>query len=136
MPYCPGCGSEVIESAEICPHCGTRVGKQKRTQYPRMSNGDLVTGEKSTILAVILGIIIPGTGVMYGGRIGLGIVILLGTVFLSLVTILLLATILFIILGIISWIMGFVLWIYGIWKGYDLCKQNNILWYDYLSENQ
>ena len=126
MPYCPGCGSEVIESAEICPHCGTRVGKQKKTQYPRMPNGDLVTGEKSTAVAVILGIIIPGTGVMYGGRIGLGIVIFLVTVFLSLIT-------LFVLL---SGIILFVLWIYSIWKGYDLCKQNNILWYDYLSENQ
>ena len=111
MPYCPGCGSEVIESAEICPHCGTRVGKQKKTQYPRMPNGDLVTGEKSTAVAVILGIIIPGTGVMYGGKIGLGIVIFLT-----------------------CWLV--LPWIYGIWKGYDLCKQNNILWYDYLSENQ
>ena len=118
MPYCPGCGSEVIESAEICPHCGTRVGKQKKTQYPRMPNGDLVTGEKSTAVAVILGIIIPGTGVMYGGKIGLGIVIFIVSVLLAIV------------------VIGVVTWIYGIWKGYDLCKLNFILWYDYLSENQ
>lgn len=83
-----------------------------------MPNGDLVTGEKSTAVAVILGIIIPGTGVMYGGKIGLGIVI-------------------FLVTAILVWfIIGIIPWIYGIWKGYDLCKQNNILWYDYLSENQ
>ena len=119
MPFCPGCGAEVIESAEMCPKCGTRVGKQKKTQYPRMPNGDLVTGEKSEAIAVIIGLIIPGTGVMYGGKIGLGIVILL------------LSCILF-----FMFFIGLIPWIYGIWKGYDLCKQNNIIWYDYLAENQ
>lgn len=55
---------------------------------------------------------------MYGGKIGLGIVI-------------------FLVTAILVWfIIGIIPWIYGIWKGYDLCKQNNILWYDYLSENQ
>lgn len=83
-----------------------------------MPNGDLVTGEKSVAVAVILSIIIPGTGVMYGGRIGLGLIILiLTTIFV------------WIIIGIIPWI-------YGIWEAYDLCKQNNVLWYEYLSENQ
>ena len=55
MPFCPGCGVEVIDTAEICPHCGTRVKKQK--QYPRMPNGDLVTKEKSAGVAVILGLL-------------------------------------------------------------------------------
>lgn len=84
-----------------------------------MPNGDLVTGEKSAAIAVILSIIIPGTGVMYGGRIGLGLLILiLSWVF------------------IILFFIGLIPWIYGIWKSYELCKQNNVLWYEYLDENQ
>lgn len=53
MPFCPGCGVEVIDTAEICPSCGTRVKKPK--QYLRNSNGDLVTKEKSAGIAVLLG---------------------------------------------------------------------------------
>lgn len=118
MPFCPGCGCEVIESAEVCPKCGTRVGKEKKTAYPRLPNGDLVTGEKSVAIAVILGFLIPGTGAMYGGKIGLGIVILILSYALIIVAI------------------GIIPWIYGIWLGYDLCKKNNLLWYEYLDENR
>ncbi|WP_319378273.1 zinc ribbon domain-containing protein [uncultured Methanocorpusculum sp.] len=118
MPYCPECGAEVYASAEICPSCGTRL-KKPHTELPRNAHGDLVTGEKSEVLAVILGFFIIGAGLMYAGRVGLGI-------FHLVLSILLFWTIL----------VPLALWIYGMLKGYELCKENNMLWLQYLEENR
>lgn len=34
MPFCHGCGNEVIDSAEICPKCGTRIVRGRVDQTP------------------------------------------------------------------------------------------------------
>lgn len=118
MPFCPGCGAEVLATAEICPVCGTRIKKLHR-DLPRNAHGDLVTGEKSEVLAVILGFFIIGAGLMYAGRVGLGVLHLV----LS-------------ILFCWTFLVPFALWIYGMLKGYELCKENNLLWIQYLEENR
>jgi len=116
MSFCPGCGTEVVESAEICPKCGTRVNARKRSEFPRRADGELVIGEKSTGIAVILGFFIIGAGLMYAGRVGLGVLHLV-------LSILFCWTI----------VVPLALWIYGMFKAYDLCKEHNLLWIEYLN---
>ncbi len=82
----------------------------------RRADGELVTGQKSAGLAVILGLIIIGAGLMYAGRVGLGIAhLILSVVFCWTI------------------IIPLALWIYGMIKAYDLCKENNLLWIEYLN---
>ena len=76
-----------------------------------------VTGEKSPFLALVLGIFFPGVGVMYAGRIGLGVVILILSVLFA------------------AFIIGLIIWIYGIYKGYSMCTENNRLWANYLASH-
>ncbi len=119
MPFCPGCGAEILTTVEICPVCGTRVHNKPRSNLPRNAHGDLVTCEKSEVLAVILGFFIIGAELMYAGRVGLGVVHLV----LS-------------ILFCWTFLVPLALWIYGMLKGYELCKENNLLWIQYLEENR
>lgn len=86
------------------------------------SDGKIVKGRKSPFLAAILSFIIPGLGLMYAGRIGLGLVILILAVLLGIT-----------ILGLI---ISLILWLYGIFKAYSLCSENNFIWYTYLRDNQ
>lgn len=85
------------------------------SSIPTTSWGKPVTGEKSSFLALILSFFFPGVGIMYAGRVGLGIVIFLLSFFL-----------IFIIIGLIPWI-------YGMYKGYVMCEENNRLWAQYLA---
>ena len=76
-----------------------------------------VTGEKSPFLAFVLSLFLPGVGVMYAGRIGLGFVILILSLLLA------------------AFIIGLIIWIYGIYKGYSMCTENNRLWAYYLASH-
>ena len=77
--------------------------------------GKPVTGEKSPFLALVLSFFFPGVGVMYAGRIGLGVVILILSVLLA------------------AFIIGMIFWIYGMYKGYSMCSENNRIWAQYLA---
>lgn len=79
--------------------------------------GKPVTGEKSPFLAFVLSFFFPGVGVMYAGRIGLGFVILILSVILAV------------------FIIGVIFWIYGMYKGYSMCCENNLLWAQYLASH-
>ena len=50
--YCGNCGAEIDINAEICPKCGVRVMYRP-------------TNNKSTILAAVMSIFIPGLGQIY-----------------------------------------------------------------------
>ena len=82
---------------------------------PTTSWGKPVTGEKSPFLALVLSFFFPGVGIMYAGRVGLGLVILLLSVFLAV------------------FVIGLIFWIYGMYKGYSMCSENNRLWAQYLA---
>ena len=68
--YCSSCGSIIKKLAELCVHCGVRVGGQaSQTSQVEFS-------EKSRVIAGILGILLGGFGIhrFYLGSIGIGIV--------------------------------------------------------------
>jgi TM2 domain-containing membrane protein YozV len=97
--YCPTCGAELkYTEAEICPACGVRI----RKPVPEK--------KKEPILAAILSFFFGGSGQVYNGELGKGILILLGTI---------LGAFLFIIPGII-------VWIYGIYDAYTVANQMNL----------
>ena len=81
------------------------MSQERVSVYPQLPDGTVVTGEKSPTVALIIGFIIPGSGVVYGYRVWLGIGIFLISVLL------------------IPVFVGFVLWIYGILLGNDLCRK-------------
>ena len=66
MVYCRGCGKEIHNSAESCPHCGAR-------------QQDKTTGDKSRITAALLAFFLGGLGVhkFYLGKIGQGFLYLI-----------------------------------------------------------
>lgn len=67
--YCSSCGNEIKKEAEICPECGVRQKPAKK--------------EKSTGIAVLLSLVIPGLGQIYNGQIvkGFGIFVSLPILF-------------------------------------------------------
>ena len=77
--------------------------------------GKPVTGEKSTFIALLLSFFLPGVGIIYAGRVGLGVVILILTVLLAAV------------------FVGVIFWIYGMYKAYKMCVENNRIWAEYLA---
>ncbi|NTV00303.1 MAG: zinc-ribbon domain-containing protein [Methanoregulaceae archaeon] len=84
--YCPNCGAELqYKEAEICPSCGVRI----RPPEPAR--------KKEPVLAALLSFIFAGSGQVYNGELGKGILILAGTIIGAFV---------FLIPGIIVWVFG------------------------------
>lgn len=66
MKYCPNCGTELQEGAEVCLKCGKLInGKTVKQQ----------TGQKSKLAAGLLGIFLGGWGIhsFYLGNPGKGV---------------------------------------------------------------
>ncbi len=68
MKYCSSCGTEIIDTARVCHHCGVAQVQILRT-----------TKAKSKVAAGLFAIFLGGLGIhkFYLGRIGWGIVYLL-----------------------------------------------------------
>lgn len=62
--YCSECGKKISDKAQMCPNCGAAQA------------GAEVTEKKSRVVALLLSIFIPGTGQMYAGEFGKGLLIL------------------------------------------------------------
>ena len=74
--YCSSCSSVIKKLAEICVHCGVRVGGQAG------QTSQVEYSEKSRVAAGILGILLGGLGIhrFYLGSIGIGIVQIVVTI--------------------------------------------------------
>ncbi len=60
--FCSECGEKISDKANACPKCGaTQLGADSE--------------RKSRTVAVILSVFIPGTGQMYAGEFGKGLLI-------------------------------------------------------------
>lgn len=74
--FCTSCGTVIKKEAEICPECGTRQQESSKTtaaQIPDQRQYELekITN-KSTGVAITLGILLSPLGYIYLGKWGLG----------------------------------------------------------------
>jgi TM2 domain-containing membrane protein YozV len=84
--YCPNCGAELqYKEAEICPSCGVRIGPPGPPK------------KKEPVLAALLSFIFAGSGQVYNGELGKGILVLAGTI---------IGAFIFLVPGIIVWLFG------------------------------
>jgi TM2 domain-containing membrane protein YozV len=105
MMFCPNCSSQISKDAEICPKCGVRV-KAPPVAYTQE--------KKSTGIAAVASLVIPGAGQIYCGKIGRGIMFIILTVLLGITVIFLIGILLLPIF-----------WVYNIYDAYNLAKKIN-----------
>ncbi|MBB5173868.1 zinc ribbon domain-containing protein [Texcoconibacillus texcoconensis] len=103
--YCPNCGNEISEKAEICPNCGVRPFRSveycyncgdslNKDQEMCTSCGVRVhktshisnTDAKSPWLMALLSFLITGLGQMILGQVKKGVAILVASILLSMIT--------------------------------------------------
>lgn len=101
--FCPNCGSEIDEKAEICPKCGVRV-----KPVP------IRTEKKSSGIAAIASFFIPGLGQIYNGQIGKGIMFIIISIIFGLL-----------MLVLIGFILLPLFWIYNIYDAYSTAEKIN-----------
>lgn len=134
--FCPNCGNSSTSGAKFCENCGTSLplGQQATPmdqQYAQAPPpyqaapqyqaappyGQPMYGPvpmKSTGIAVILAVLVPGLGHIYLGRIGEGIMyLILAFVFGALIILL------------IGFILLPILWIWQIYDAYNKANQYN-----------
>ena len=126
MKYCPECGKPLAnEAANFCDNCGAKLLADPTitVQPPEGSRAgpgssaapERVTivppdEEKSTAIAAICSLVIPGLGQVYDGKLERGFLIFFGTVIGFFLLI----------------IPGLCVWAFGIYDAYDIaCKMNN-----------
>jgi TM2 domain-containing membrane protein YozV len=96
--YCPNCGAELqYKEAEICPSCGVRI---RPPETPK---------KKEPVLAALLSFIFAGSGQVYNGELGKGILILAGTIIGAFVFL----------------IPGIIVWLFGIFDAYTTSEKMN-----------
>jgi TM2 domain-containing membrane protein YozV len=77
--FCRGCGKQINPSTVICPSCGVATGEtspmsQHEMQLAHQRRTAMMTmQQKSTGVAVLLSLLIPGLGQFYAGAPGKGI---------------------------------------------------------------
>lgn len=85
MTRCPSCGNTIPAGSATCPHCGHALASSPRSSTGGASAIALSSGssgmpapkQKSSGLALLLELLIPGSGAVYAGRVGVGVVWLL-----------------------------------------------------------
>jgi ABC-type Na+ efflux pump, permease component len=125
MKYCPECGKPLAnEAANFCDNCGAKISAAPTiTAQPPEGSGagssspapEPVTivqpvEEKSTAVAAICSLVIPGLGQVYDGKLERGFLIFFGTV-----------------IGLFLFIIpGLCVWAFGIYDAYTIaCQMNN-----------
>lgn len=131
MKYCPECGRPLAnESANFCDNCGAKLSAAPTITVRPPDAGTAGTGgapgssapapapepvivrpaeEKSTALAAICSLVIPGLGQVYDGKTGRGFAIYFGTV-----------------IGLFIYVIpGLLVWAFGIYDAYSLALQMN-----------
>jgi len=79
VPYCPNCGKETSPDATYCASCGRPLWAPQPPPYVQ----SLSYSRKEEVIAVLLSLILPGTGQMYVGRIVRGIIIFFTPIILT-----------------------------------------------------
>lgn len=107
MKYCPECGKPLAsETARFCENCGAKIGDAPLFDQPTVV---ITPEEKSSVLAAVCSLFVPGFGQVYDGKMARGFAILIGTV-----------------IGLICLIVpGVIIWLFGVYDAYSLAKKMN-----------
>jgi TM2 domain-containing membrane protein YozV len=125
MKYCPECGKPLAnEAANFCDNCGAKISAAPTiTVQPPEGSGAGASSpapepvtlvqpveEKSTAVAAICSLVIPGLGQVYDGKLERGFLIFFGT-----------------LIGLFVFIIpGLCVWAFGIYDAYTIaCQMNN-----------
>ena len=106
--YCPNCGKEVEAGDRFCKYCSFNLGESSGDPGEKVYTNTVDNGPRSTGLAMVMSIILPGLGAYYVDGNTTGLVIFLISLIIVVVTGFLP------ILFILSVIALFVLWVVGI----------------------
>lgn len=128
--FCGRCGKQLPPQAQTCPNCGKFVSQarqEQNTNQQRLVRPVEWKSESITLLlSILLGLFgIQGVGHMYVGKIGKGVVILIGSIVLFVIAIALTITGIGAIIGIPLIIMYIVMFIWQILDARKLCQQYN-----------
>jgi len=109
MPkFCPECGKSIEnETSKFCDSCGANLDSSNVVVNKESSQE--IQEEKSSFIAILCSLFIPGLGQVYNGETEKGVIIFLAT---------LIGAFIFIIPGII-------VWIYGMYDAYTTAKKMN-----------
>ena len=130
MKYCPGCGKPLAnESANFCDNCGAKLSAAPTitvrppgdagasSASPHASSSGPApepvivqpVEEKSTFIAALCSLILPGLGQVYDGKLERGFLIFFGT-----------------IIGLFLFVIpGLCVWAFGIYDAYTIALQMN-----------
>ncbi|MGH9021451.1 MAG: hypothetical protein ACRDV0_10670 [Acidimicrobiales bacterium] len=123
--FCPVCGNPPGPQPNVTPEYTPQQAPPHQPQgQPPQNNyynnnyyqNNPVLGTKSEALAIVLSVLILGVGQMYMGKVGRGIGILLGGIFLAVVGIFTAG---------VGYIVLLILFIWQIIDAYNLCKKYN-----------
>jgi len=131
--FCGKCGNQLPPQAQTCSNCGKFVSQARKEQSTaNQQNSRLVRpvewkSESITLLlSILLGLFgIQGVGHMYVGKVGKGVVILIGSLVLIVIAVLLTMTGIGAIIGIPLIIAYIVMFIWQIIDARKLCFQYN-----------
>jgi predicted RNA-binding Zn-ribbon protein involved in translation (DUF1610 family)/TM2 domain-containing membrane protein YozV len=131
--FCGRCGKQLPPQAQTCPNCGKFVSQARQEQSTtNQQNSRLVrpiewkSESVTLLLSILLGLFgIQGVGHMYVGKIGKGVVILIGSLVLLVISIALTVTGIGAIIGIPLIIVYIVMFIWQIIDARKLCQQYN-----------
>jgi TM2 domain-containing membrane protein YozV len=109
MPkFCPECGKSLDnETSKFCDNCGASLDSS--TAVAKKESSQEIQEEKSSFIAILCSLFIPGLGQVYNGETEKGVIIFLAT---------LIGAFIFIIPGVI-------VWIYGMYDAYTIAKKMN-----------
>ena len=111
MKYRPECGKSLAdETASFCDNCGAKLAATAVAAPQPAVVAPPENEEKSTAIAAICSLVIPGLGQVYNGKTERGFAIFFGTV-----------------IGLFIFIIpGAIVWLFGIYDAYSLTyKMNN-----------
>jgi len=134
LPYCPECGKKVSPKAEICPRCGVRI--KPAIEEPKVRVVETKSPGVAAVLALVLGLFgLWGIGHIYVGKIGRGILLLVGGLIIEILALSTIFTSMFgfgfyvspAIIGfaIIASVLVLVGWIWQTYDSYRLAKYFN-----------
>lgn len=99
VKFCYNCGYKLPEEFKFCPNCGQNLGGEITVSNNRV----VKSRDKSTILAVVLSMLLPGLGQIYLGLDHKGAVFLIAYVVSAIL-----------ILLIIGFVLCFIIWIWAL----------------------